>query len=64
VNRKVPASDIASLLQTINAAIFFYDRIPAKEAKDFLFLAALLQVLRDFQQEAGSKMCPKKFNRE
>jgi hypothetical protein len=49
VNRKLPASDVGSLVQTINAAIFFYDRIPAVGAEDFLFLAALLQFLRDFR---------------
>jgi hypothetical protein len=49
VNGKLPASDVSSLIQTINAAIFFYDRIPAVEAEDFLFLAALLQFLKDFR---------------
>jgi hypothetical protein len=48
VNRKVPASDIASLLQMISAAIFFYDKIPEVEVENFLFLTALLQFLKDY----------------
>lgn len=48
VNRKLPASDVGSLVQTINAAIFFYDKVPAVGAEDFRFLAALLYFLRDY----------------
>jgi hypothetical protein len=48
VNRRIPASDIASLLPTIRSAIFFYDQLQGIEKEDFIFLAALLQFLRDF----------------
>lgn len=49
VNRQLPASDVASLVQTINAAIYFYDKIPAVGTEDFQFLAALLYFLRDYR---------------
>jgi hypothetical protein len=48
VNRKIPASDIASLLPTIDAAIFFYDQKQGIQKEDFVFLAALLQFLKEF----------------
>jgi hypothetical protein len=48
VHRRTPASDIASLLPTINAAIFFYDQTQKIDGEDFVFLAALLQFLKDF----------------
>jgi hypothetical protein len=49
VNRKLPAADVGSLVQTINAAIFFFDQIPSVRAEEFLFLAALLQFMKDFR---------------
>lgn len=49
VNRKLPASDIASLVSTIDGAIFLYDSIAGTTEQDFVFLAALLQFLKDYQ---------------
>jgi hypothetical protein len=48
VNRRTPASDIASLVSTINAAIFLFDKIPEIGKEDYVFLAALLRFLKDY----------------
>jgi hypothetical protein len=48
VNRRIPSSDIASFISTINAANLFFDRIPGIVEEDFVVLAALLQFLKDF----------------
>lgn len=48
VNRRIPASDIASLVATINAAIFLFDRLPEIGVGDYVFLAALLRFLKDY----------------
>jgi hypothetical protein len=48
VNRRIPASDIASLVSTINAAIFLFDKIPEISQEDYIFLAALLRFLKDY----------------
>jgi hypothetical protein len=45
VNRRIPASDIASLASTTNVVIFWYDQVAGILAEDFVFLAALLQFL-------------------
>jgi hypothetical protein len=48
VNRHIPSSDIASFFSTINAAILFFDKTPGITEEDSVFLAALLQFLKDF----------------
>jgi hypothetical protein len=48
VNRRIPASDIASLVSTINAAIFLFDKLPEIGIEDYVFLAALLRFLKDY----------------
>jgi hypothetical protein len=48
IHRRIPASDIASLRATIDAAVQFYDKIPEISEQDYVFLAALLQFLREF----------------
>jgi hypothetical protein len=48
VNKRIPASDIASLASTINAAIFLFDKIPEIGQEDYVFLAALLRFLKDY----------------
>jgi hypothetical protein len=48
VRGKVPKSDVLSLVATINAAIFHYDKIPDIQAEDFVFLENLLVFLKEF----------------
>jgi hypothetical protein len=48
VKRRVPKSDILSLVATIDAAIFHYDRVADIQEADFEFLGDLLSFLKEF----------------
>jgi hypothetical protein len=48
IKRRVPKSDILSLVATVGAAILHYDKISGMQEGDFIFLAKLLRFLDEF----------------
>jgi hypothetical protein len=58
IRGRVARSDILSLVATIDAAIFHYDRIADIEAADFEFLGDLLWFLRDFKIVEEGRIAP------
>jgi hypothetical protein len=48
IRGRVPKSDVLSLVATVGAAIFHYDKIPDIQEADFVFLYDLLSFLTEF----------------